>query len=158
METKLILPSQNLLCPDNVRIEIHDIKTKKLLDTITTHNLIVLAGRNLLRDFLYDGATPTVDGLTHFAVGTGVTAATANDTTLGTEVFRDTITQKIKDAAKLTVKYYLASGSANGSTLTEAGIFNASAVGTMYARVTHTGIAKDATISITYSWDLTWGV
>jgi hypothetical protein len=143
---------------DNVTIEVRDALTDKLLKKITTHNLVVTAGRDLIRDFLYDGSTVTVDGLTHFAVGTNATAEVAANTTLGTETARELITQKTKNSAQLTVKYYLGSGVANGVTLAECGLFNAASAGTMYARATYTGIAKTASITITYTWILTWSV
>lgn len=134
-------------------IEAKDAATGRLVSRQILSNLTVLAGRNLIRDFLNGDA---VTGLTHFAVGTGTTAPVAGDTTLGAEQFRDVITTLTKDAAKLTVTYYLASGSANGNTLTEAGIFTTDVDGTMYSRALYTGIAKTASIAVTYSWDLTF--
>lgn len=140
----------------NVYIDVWDADTGQLLDHQEIHNLAVTAGRNLLRDFLNGDA---VTGLTHFAVGTGTNAVTAADTALQTEVFRDVITKKTKDAAKLTAQYYLASGSANGYTLAEAGLFNAATAGTMYARVKFAStIAKTASIAVTFTWDLTFTV
>lgn len=140
----------------NVYIDVWDAETDQLLDHQEMHNLAVTAGRNLLRDFLNGD---TVTGLTHFAVGTGTNDVTAADTALQTEVFRDTITKKTKDAAKLTVQYYLASGSANGYTLAEAGLFNASTGGIMYARVKFAStIAKTVSIAVTFTWDLTFAV
>lgn len=134
-------------------ILVNDVLTGKLLGRQVLKNLTVLAGRNLIRDFLYGDA---VTGLTHFAVGLGTTAPVAGDTTLETEEFRDTITTLTKDAAKLTVTYYLTSASANGHTLTEAGVFTAAVDGTMYSRAVYSGIAKTASIAVTYSWDLTF--
>ena len=120
------------------------------------HNLAVTAGRNLIRDFLNGDA---VTGLTHFALGTDGTAVTAADTALGAEVFRDVFTQTTKDAAKLTVKYYLDSSSANGNTLREAALLNAASGGTMYARVAlPDAIVKTTSLAYTFTWDLTWGV
>lgn len=133
----------------NVNIYVHDAQSGELLDAISRHNLVVLAGRNLVRDLLYIAAT---NPLSHCAVGTGSTAATANDTALGAEVFRSAITQFIPLSGQLQVKHYLSSTQANGNTLTEAGLFNASSGGTMFARVTYAGIAKTSAISITYVW------
>lgn len=147
----------NLLTRDNLIIEVKNEETGKI-KIIKTHNLVVTTGKNLLRDFLYDGSSVTVAGLTHFGYGTGTTAAAAADTALETQVARDTITQKIKDTGKLTVKYYLSSANGNGSTLTEVGLFNAASSGTMYARAIHAAIAKTSSISVTYSWELTWTV
>ncbi len=118
------------------------------------HNMTVDAGLNLIRDFL-NGDAPT--DLTHFAVGTGSTAAAAGDTTLGTEVFRAAVTQRTKTSKQLTVKYYLPSGSANGNTLAEAGLFNHVSAGTMFARaVLASTIAKTASVAVTFTWELTF--
>jgi hypothetical protein len=142
----------NNLTPDtNVTITVCDINGN-IINEYRAHNHVVTSGRNLIRDLLNSSTT----GLSHFAVGTSTTAVTSTQTTLTTQVFIDTITQTITDTAKLTVRYFLGTTDANGSTLTEAGIFNSSASGAMYARVTHTGILKDVSTTITYSWDLTW--
>jgi hypothetical protein len=137
----------------DLTVSILDAATGQILSRETVKNLSVLTGRNLIRDFLYGDA---VTGLTHFAVGTGAVAPVAGNATLGAEVFRDTITALTKADGKLTVTYYLASGSANGHTLTEAGIFTAAIAGTMYSRAVYTGIPKTSSIAITYSWDLTF--
>lgn len=140
----------------NVEVMIWDIKEEKLLRTIRKHNLAVMSGRNLLRDFLYGDS---VFGMTHFAIGTGTVLASATDIKLGTEVFRDIFTQMVKLDGTLNIKYYLSSSTANGYTLTEAGIFGNGASGeqdsgTLYARVVHTPIVKTQSIAVTYSWDL----
>lgn len=147
--------NNNELYPQtNVTIAACDINGN-LLCEYKEHNMAVTSGRNLIRDLLNNS---TSSGLTHFAIGTSTTAVTSTQTTLGTQVFIDTITQTIADTAKLTVKYFLGTANANGSTLSEAGIFNSSAAGTMYSRVTHTGIVKDASTTVTYTWELTWTV
>lgn len=142
----------------NVKKEVHDAVTGELLRTEETHNLFVDAGLNMLRDFLNVGA---VTGLNRFAIGTGTTAVTAADTLLVTEVFRDQFTQKTTASKQLTVKYFLASGSANGNTITEAGIFgngatNTANSGTLFARVLQTADAKTSAEAWTFSWIFTF--
>ncbi len=139
----------------NVLIEVESALSGALLSCQAVHNLAVTAGRNLIRDLLHGDA---VDGLTHIATGTDGTAPAAGDTALGAEVFRGSLTDSIEDTAKLTVKLHITSTQANGNTLREAGVFNAAAAGTMYARVIHEDIVKTAAIRVTYTWDLTWGV
>jgi len=51
----------------------------------------------------------------------------------------------------------LPSTAANGVTLQEAGLHTASTGGVMFARVTYAGIAKSASISVTYDWTTTIG-
>jgi len=144
---------------DNIRvtgqltIEVHDAETGGLLRKETVRNLVVAAGKNLIRDLL-GGATAAYP--THFAVGTSSTAPAAGDTTLGVEVFRDQITQRVYSAAQLTVKFYLPTGYANGYTLAEAGIFNAASGGTMLSRTVYLpAIVKTSSITVTYTWNIT---
>lgn len=141
----------------NVIKEVFSAETGELLRTEETHNLFVDAGLNLLRDFLNLGAGT---GLNRFAIGTGATAVTAADTQLQTEVFRDQFTQTTTATKQLTVKYFLASGSANGNTITEAGIFgngatNTANSGTLFARVLQTADAKTSAEAWTYTWIFT---
>lgn len=141
----------------NVTIGIFDVKTRKLLEVIEKHNLVTTVGKTLICNLL--GVTAGVTGLNYFAVGTDNTDPTVGDTTLGTEVFRDTFTKTTVTSNNLNIQYYLASGDANGNTLVEAGLFGDDATGvadsgTLFAHVTHNGIAKTASIAITYSWDI----
>lgn len=132
-------------------IEIHDGKTGQLLTKEVIDNTIVTAGLNLVRDLLAgNNAAPS-----HIAVGTDATAPAAGDTTLGTEVFRNVITRRIPSATQITFQLFLATGDANGNTLVEAGIFNASSAGDMLSRVTYTSIAKTSAITVTLTWDIT---
>lgn len=151
--------STNFKVHVNVKKEVHSADTGELLRTEETHNLFVDAGLNLIRDF-FDG--DAVTGMNRFAIGTGTTAVTALDTKLATEVFRDAFTQKTGTVSKtLTIKYYLASGSANGNTITEAAIFGNGATdtvdtGTLCARVILTADAKTSAEAWTWTWIFTF--
>ena len=139
----------------NVHVSIIDAKTGDLLQKQTHHNLVVNAGLNLIRDLL-DG--DAVNGLTHFAVGTGTAAVLATDTTLGNEVSREAVTLRTSNAQELVISYYLASGTANSNTLSEAGLFNAASAGTMFARVKLSPtIAKTSAIAVTFTWTINLG-
>jgi len=150
----------------NVAVEVADAQTGALLDHLETHNLVVLAGRNLARDLLYwksTGDDPRPLGLNWFGVGTSTVAATAADVALGVEMFRDQFTSRSKSDGQCIYQYYLGSGSANGNTLGEVGLFGSSATsssgsGVLYARAVHTGVAKTASVAITYTWTLSWEV
>lgn len=153
---RLWRPVEQLSAEQNVCVEVTDVRTGQRLALERGHNLVPTAGRNLLRDFL-NGDAPA--GITHFGIGTGSTAASNNDTALGTQVLRDVVTSKTKDVLKLTVKFYLAAGVANGNTLREAGLFNHASAGTMYARyVLSSAIVKTSSIAVTFTWELTWTV
>lgn len=139
----------------NVEVVVSDVETGAVIERQTAHNLVVNNGLNLIRDLL-DG--DAVAGLTHFAVGTGTTAVSATQTALVTEVFRAAVTSRTSNAQQLVVTYYLASGSANGNTLAEAGLFNAASTGTMFARVKFAStIVKTASIAVTFTWTINLG-
>jgi hypothetical protein len=92
--------------------------------------------------------------MSHMAVGTGSTAAAAADTTLGTELNRQSLTSTtVTDNALAYVASY-AAGTATGS-LTEAGIFNASSAGTMLCRTVFGTVTKAADDSMTITWTIT---
>lgn len=115
-------------------------------------NLVVDAGLNLIRDRLAGTSSAYA---THLAVGTGSTAASASQTTLVTEVFRDVLTSTTTASKAVTLKYYLAAGSANGNTLREIGLFTASSGGTMIARaLLASSIVKTSSVTVTFTWTL----
>lgn len=137
-----------------VRVEVRDAVTDVVIKTLVGPNLVTTVGMNLIASFL-SGAAPA--GMTHFAIGTGSTAASAGDTALVTEVWRAEITRFESDPAALTVSYYLSSTALNGQTLREIGLFNASVLGTLYARhVLAASIAKTSSIAVAFGWELTW--
>lgn len=140
----------------NVEVIVQDGRTGRPLWRQRQHNLVVTAGRNMIRDSLYGD---TVAGITHFAAGTGSTAVAAGDVALVTQVLRDVITQRIKASGALQITYFLATTVANGNTLAEVGLFNAASGPTMYARaVLSTPIVKTVAIAATFNWTLSWQV
>jgi hypothetical protein len=139
----------------NVQVTIQDAATGAIVSQQEHKNLVVSGGLNLIRDLL-DG--DAVAGLTHFAVGTDTSLVSAIQTTLGTEVFRDTVTQRTSNTQQLIVSYYLASGSANGNTLSEAGLFNDATTGTMFARVLlNPAVPKTSAVAVTLNWTINLG-
>lgn len=152
----------------NVRIQVWDVSTPeletlaregrgKLLSEQEGHNLVVLAGRNLVRDLLAKSflADATV-GLTHFAFGSGSTAINDSQTALVTETLRQAILDLVKGSSNITAKFFLASTQLNSTTIREAGLFNAGAAGTMFARyLLAPSIVKDNTVAVTFTWVIT---
>lgn len=132
-----------------------DIRTGAVVAYRHVDNLVTLVGRNLVRDLLGDA---TSDRLTHMAVGTGTTAAAAGDTTLGSEVHRDALTQvDVSESGKISVLLFLGSTVANGFDLTEAGVLTEEIGGKLYARAVYAAITKTASIAVTYDWEFTIG-
>jgi hypothetical protein len=157
----MILEKATIDARVNVCVEIRDVRTGGLRRRTWKHNLVTTAGLRLVRDLLFgDGVT-----ISHGAVGTEVTAPASNQTALGNEVYRDAISQRSKvegpiygTDAGLIVKFVVNSQSANGSTLREAGLFNAAAEGTMLARVTPEAIAMTEVILVIYTWGIGFDV
>jgi hypothetical protein len=146
---KIITKKETLDLADNVLITARNVKTGKIIHQERQHNLIVLDGRNLIRDLLGGN---TNNNLSHFAIGTNGISTADSMSALQSEIFRNTITRFDFENNKLIINYFLASNEANGNTIQEAGIFNAASGGTMYARVIQSAIEKNENISITYSW------
>lgn len=131
---------------ENVELEIRSARTGKLLELIRARNIITNNGLNLLGQW-HGGGEPAISDT---AIGTDNTTPAATDTALVTEIFRAAVSQRSFEATQIVTRYFLASTAANGNTLREAGIFNPNNI--MYSRVTHTDIAKTASLTVTYSW------
>jgi len=139
----------------NVKVELHDFKTGKLLVTSLQKNLITDAGLQLCRDLI---ASDQNFEPTHIAVGTGTTAADALDTALETEVFRNTITLTEVNLNEVVFQLFITELQANGNTLTETGLFNVNAVAGdgLWARaILDTPIVKTASTTATITWTIT---
>ena len=123
----------------------------------TTHNIITNVGLDLFVKRLKDIDT-TTSRITHFAVGTGDTTPAVTQTTLGTEIFRDQITQSAYvSTGVILIKCYIPTAypASQPVTLKEAGLFNSVTSGVMFARsLISPAIPKDNTISIVISWEV----
>jgi len=135
----------------NVKITVENEKTGEIY-TQEVRNRIPTAGRNYIIDLIRGENT---EPITHFAVGTDDTATDDTDTTLGNEVYRQSITKITTEDSLLSVNYFLSSNEANGNTITEAGIFNDGTAGDMLGRVVYSSIDKDENVSVTFEWDIT---
>ena len=115
--------------------------------------MIVDAWLTKMRNVLY-GDSETMPS--HFAVGTGTTGVTANDTALQTEVYpdganRSAIASRSKSSSKA-VQFQMNIGAAqlDGVALTECGLLNAATSGTLINRIVHNAINKTAAFEIRY--------
>lgn len=116
-------------------------------------NTVVTAGLNHIADQL--SASPGGSAMSHMAVGTGNTAVNPADTALVTENDRNALTSRTDSGAVVT---YVGTWSAGDATaaLTEAGIFNAGAAGTMLARTVFSVINKGASDTLVITWTVTF--
>ncbi len=133
-------------------IENHEIPLGK--------NLFLDQGRQLMA-FCFGFRSPIEDYVCRkFGVGTGTTAAAVTDVALESAVTLDNaLTTKAIDGVDflspfvVRVSYTLSVNDANGSLLTERGLFSGN--GTMLARhVTSAGVSKTSDFSPVFSWRL----
>jgi hypothetical protein len=121
------------------------------------HNLVVNTGLAYIASRIKDATAAT---MTHMAVGTGSSIASAADTALGTalgaRVGLDSTTLVTTNATNDSVQYVatFAAGVSTGA-ITEAGIFNALTVGTMLCRTVFAVINKGSLDTLVITWKVT---
>lgn len=110
--------------------------------------MITNDGLALDRDWL---AGDSVNAPSHIAVGTGPSYPIATNTALETEVLRKVFSTKTKSGdGKITFEMTVTTAEANGSDLSEIGIFNAASVGDLLNRIVYTPIAKTSAFELKY--------
>jgi len=145
--------------PDKVKL------TGKL--KITLNGKVVREVDNLVttvgKEFIASRMQGVVDGvMTHMAIGTGTTAADVADTTLETEITRQTLATSggTVSGAVITFERTFAADDPDitapaVSAVTEAGIFNHASAGDMLAHTVFTVVNKAETDTMTISWAIT---
>jgi len=115
-------------------------------------NLVTNAGKALFANlFIGSGTAPT-----HIALGTGTTAAAAGDTALETEVYREAATRSrvtitvTNDGSQYTKTFTIDAT----HSLTEAGLMNAAAAGTLACRQVYTALPVLSGDSLKATWRL----
>lgn len=138
---------------DNVHIVLRG-PDGKIKQEETIHNLIVTVGKNGIADQLV--ASPSINKPSHMGIGTGTTAAAAGDTALETALDRNALTSKNRSGNVVTMVGDWAAGDGTGA-ITEAGIFDASSSGNMYARAVFSVVNKGALDTLSITWTFTIG-
>lgn len=131
----------------NMHIVLRD-KHGNIKDERHIHNTVTTAGKNGIADQIL--ASPSLGKPTHMAIGTGSPSGTA----LGTELDRNALTSKNRSGAVVTFVGDWAAGDGTGA-ITEAGIFDASSSGNMWASQSFSVINKGASDVLSISWTLT---
>ena len=124
----------------------------RLKDVREIKNLVVTVGLNHIADQMSDQGE---DAMSHAAIGTGTTAAAAGNTTLVTELDRNALTSKTQSDNKVTYIADWAAGDGTGA-ITEAGIFNADADGTLLSRIVFAAVNKPANDALRITWEHTY--
>lgn len=137
-----------------VHIERHNA-AGELCETRDVSNLVTNAGRNWLWNAGNNAVTPAKMGW--MALGTNPAAANVADTALGAEISLSRVVTSTNGTITTTQSVWTATyapGVATGA-ITEAGIFNNSAGGTMLAHVVFGTLTKNAGDTITVTWTIT---
>jgi len=119
-----------------------------LKDLREIKNLIVTAGLNHIADQMSDQGE---DVMSHVAIGTGTTAAAVGNTALVTELDRNALTSKTQATNTVTYIADWAAGDGTG-VITEAGILNAAANGTLLTRIVFAAVNKLANDALRITW------
>jgi len=129
-----------------VKVALNDVVVQEI------DNLVVNTGLAFITSRMTD-ATDSV--MSHMAVGSGSTAASAGDTTLGSEEGRVALTSTTDSTGQIVYVATFGAGTATAS-LQEAGLFNASSAGTMLCRTLFSGaVTKGINDSMTITWTIT---
>lgn len=120
-------------------------------EVIDHHNLVVDVGKAFVASRMV-GNTPNV--MSHMAVGTNNAAPAAGQTALSTEIARVAFDSAGAAAAVVTYTATFGPGVGTGA-LVEAGLFNASSVGTMLSRVVYPVVNKNAGDTMSVTWTIT---
>ena len=114
-------------------------------------NLVVTDGKEYVASRMKD---TTADAMSHMAIGTGSTAASASNAALGAEAGRVSLASTTVTANEVEYVATFAAGTGTGA-ITEAGILNASSSGDLLCRTVFSVVNKGASDSMTITWTVT---
>ena len=115
------------------------------------NNLVVSAGKDYVASRMKD---TSASAMSHMAMGTDDTSATAPNTALGAEADRVSLTSTVVSGATITYTATFPAGTATAA-LTEAGILNDDAVGTLLCRTVFPVVNKQADDQLSIVWVVT---
>lgn len=114
-------------------------------------NLVVAAGKSWIASRMVNAADAV---MSHMAIGTGTVTPNTSNTALGAQVARVALTSTSRTNNQVTYSASFPAGTGTGS-ITEAGIFNASSLGTMLCRTVFSEVNKDILDTLTINWTVT---
>lgn len=129
-------------------------KDGRVKQTIKRENLIVHVGRDGIADQLLN--SPTINVPSHMGLGEGTTEPSLNDTALADEKGSRSSISKSRTNNEVEFSAVFGPNQPIDSTMeiTEAGLFNASSGGDMWARITFGVVTKEPadTFDLTWTW------
>jgi len=143
--------NDNLKLRGDVAIVVKD-KDGKVKDSREIHNLVVSAGLEYICSRM---AGTSASVMSHMAVGSGTTAASAGQTDLVSALgSREALDSSTASTNTITYVSSFEAGEGTGA-VTEAGVFNASSGGTMLCRTVFAVVNKDADDTMSITWTIT---
>ena len=143
--------NDNLKLRGDVAIVVKD-KDGKVKDSREIHNLVVSTGLEYICSRM---AGTSAGVMSHMAVGSGTTAASAGQTDLVSILgSREALDSTSASSNTITYVSSFEAGEGTGA-VTEAGIFNASSSGTMLCRTVFAVVNKDADDTMSITWSIT---
>jgi hypothetical protein len=122
-----------------------------LKEELEFNNLVVTVGKDFIASRMVGTASAV---MSHMAIGEGSTSPVVGNTTLGNELGRVALTSGTASGSVVT--YFATFGAGTGTgPITEAGVFNAGAAGTMLCRTTFAVVNKGAADSMAVTWTVT---
>jgi hypothetical protein len=114
-------------------------------------NLVVTSGLAFIASRMRDASASV---MSHMAVGAGTTAAALGNTGLVSELGRVALTSTTVNSNQIVFTATFPAGTGTGA-VTEAGILNAGAAGTMLCRTVFSVVNKDAGDTLSITWSVT---
>lgn len=140
---------ESLKATGNVNISI--TRANGSVENTEIKNLVVTTGLNYIVSRMKD---TTLGAMSHMAIGAGTAAASAGNTTLGSELGRVALTSTT--VSTNTIQYVATFGAGTGTgAVTEAGILNNSSGGTLLCRTVFGIVTKDVGDSMVITWTIT---
>lgn len=118
------------------------------------NNVVVTVGKNYLAAWLA-AASQAGKFMSYIALGTGTNAAVAGDTALQTEC-ATRVLGTLTSSTNVWQNVATFSAGVDTGMITEAGLFTASSVGTMFARQVFSVIDKQAGDTLELTWQVTF--
>lgn len=117
-------------------------------------NLVVTSGKIYIAGKMIATDSNVPVAMSHMGIGTGTASPVAEDTGLGTQTGRVLLSGSLQDTNSITYTATFPAGTGTGA-ITEAGIFNAGASGTMLCRTVFPVVTKQAGDTIAVTWKVT---
>ena len=142
--------NENMKATGRLNIVLKD-SDGKVKDTREVDNLVVTDGLTFICSRMA-GTSSAV--MSHMAIGSGTTAAAAGDTTLGSELHRESLDSTTPSANTIEYVSSFEAGEGTGA-VTEAGIFNAASGGDLLCRTVFSVVNKAANDTMSITWTIT---